>query len=70
MSAWIQLAEQYNVELILCISSSLKYGMLDNTEAERNEHNTVTVHPAFKIAGLGQLVDASAHSDRMITFGG
>jgi tRNA 2-thiouridine synthesizing protein D len=67
---WIELAEQHNVELILCVSSALRRGLLDEIEAQRYEKPGATVHPAFTISGLGQLVDASAHSDRMITFGG
>ena len=67
---WIELAEQHAVELVLCISSALKRGMLDQAEAERYERPQATVHPAFIISGLGQLVDASANSDRLITFGG
>jgi tRNA 2-thiouridine synthesizing protein D len=70
LKVWIELAEQHGVELILCVSSALKRGMLDQTEAKRYERSGATIHPAFIISGLGQLVDASANSDRMITFGG
>ena len=67
---WLELAEQHKVELILCISSALKHGMLDQTEARRYEKSAPSIHPAFTISGLGQLVDAMAASDRMLTFGG
>ncbi len=67
---WIELTQQHGVELILCISSALKRGMLDQAEADRHEKPGPTIHPAFTISGLGQLVDASANSDRLITFGG
>ncbi len=67
---WVELKEQHAVELILCISSALKRGMLDESEARRHEKQASTVHPAFTISGLGQLVDACANSDRLITFGG
>ena len=70
LDAWVALAQQHDVELILCVSSALKRGMLDQVEAERYERYGATVHPAFTLSGLGQLVDASANSDRMITFGG
>jgi tRNA 2-thiouridine synthesizing protein D len=68
--AWEVLHEQCGVELILCISSALKYGMLDDTEAERYERPSPSINPAFTVSGLGQLVDACSHSDRLITFGG
>lgn len=70
LQPWVELAQQHGVELILCVSSALKRGMLDQTEADRYEQAGPTVHPAFTISGLGQLVDASAHSDRLVTFGG
>lgn len=68
--AWQELHTQHAVELVICISSALKYGMLDDTEAARHERASATIHPAFTVSGLGQLVDACAHSDRLITFGG
>ena len=70
LQTWVDLAEQHGVELVLCISSALKRGMLDETEARRHEKISPTVHPAFIVSGLGQLHDAAARSDRLITFGG
>ena len=70
LPAWVQLAEDYEVELVLCVSSALRRGMLDETEAQRYEQAGPTIHPAFTISGLGQLIDASASSDRLLTFGG
>ncbi|MEP0202580.1 MAG: sulfurtransferase complex subunit TusD [Halioglobus sp.] len=67
---WIALAKQFDVELVACISSALKRGVLDELEATRYEKVAATLHPNFELGGLGQLVDASAHSDRLITFGG
>ena len=69
-NSWAELGTQHRLELILCVSSALKRGLLDAAEAERYEKNAATVHPAFEISGLGQLVDATLASDRMITFGG
>ncbi|GAB5449913.1 MAG: sulfurtransferase complex subunit TusD [Halioglobus sp.] len=66
---WIELAEGDDVELILCITSALRRGLLDERESQRHEKQA-TIHPAFEIAGLGQLVDACAASDRVLTFGG
>ncbi|MCB1676162.1 MAG: sulfurtransferase complex subunit TusD [Halioglobus sp.] len=70
LQSWIELSEQHAVELILCVSSSLKRGLLDAGEALRHERGGPTMHPAFVISGLGQLVDAMSHSDRLVTFGG
>lgn len=70
LQPWVGLAEEHGVELILCISSALKQGMLDEAEAQRYEKGGAGIHPAFTISGLGQLVDAAISSDRLMTFGG
>jgi tRNA 2-thiouridine synthesizing protein D len=70
LPSWVELAENHQVELVLCVSSALRRGMLDETEAQRYEQTGPTIHAAFTISGLGQLIDASANSDRLITFGG
>ena len=70
LDPWVELAEQHGVDLVLCIASALKQGMLDDTEAGRHERGGRTVHPAFSVSGLGQLVDATAHAARLVTFGG
>lgn len=70
LQPWIELTEDHGVELVLCISSALKRGMLDATEAQRYDRPAATAHPAFVISGLGQLIDATATADRLVTFGG
>ena len=70
LQPWVDLAENHGVELVLCISSALKRGMLDEAEAQRYESPAATIHPAFIVSGLGQMIDASANSDRLISFGG
>ena len=66
---WQQLAQQNDVELIVCVASALKRGVLNAAEAERHEKSASNLADDFDIAGLGQLVDAIALSDRLITFG-
>ena len=67
---WAEFGAQSKTELILCVSSALKRGLLDASEADRYEKTAATIHPAFEISGMGQLIDASASSDRLLTFGG
>lgn len=67
---WPELARQHSVELVVCVSSALRYGMLDKAEAQRYERPAVTLSDDFIIAGLGDLVDACANADRVVTFGG
>ena len=67
--AWEALARKHEVELVLCVSSALKRGILNAEEAQRYERGNASIHPAFQIGGLGLLIDAAASSDRLLTFG-
>jgi tRNA 2-thiouridine synthesizing protein D len=67
---WRTLALEHGLDLVLCVSSALQRGLLDKVEAQRHEREGATVHESFTISGLGQLVDAAAQSDRLVTFGG
>lgn len=66
--AWQVLADQYNLDLVVCISAGIKRGILDSTEMERYEASSATLTPGFELSGLGQLVDAILQSDRVISF--
>tara|TARA_R110002110_G_scaffold14698_1_gene67601 strand:- start:17412 stop:17804 length:393 start_codon:yes stop_codon:yes gene_type:complete len=69
MCDWQWLATQHNVELVICVSSALRRGMLDTSEATRHEKLASSIDPLFVISGLGQLIEAAQQSDRMVTFG-
>ncbi|MBV1930377.1 MAG: sulfurtransferase complex subunit TusD [Porticoccaceae bacterium] len=66
---WANLIAQYDLEAIVCIASSLRRGLLNETEAKRFSKPASNLTPGFKLAGLGDLVDAAQQSDRLITFG-
>jgi len=70
LNDWVTLAIDHDVDLVLCVTSALRQGMLDEHESARHERGGPTIHPAFTISGLGQLIDASANADRLVTFGG
>ena len=65
---WLSLSETHKVELITCIASSLRRGLLNEAEAERYERTTANLNTAFEISGLGQLIDAGLAADRTVTF--
>tara|TARA_R100000900_G_scaffold13099_1_gene11287 strand:+ start:82152 stop:82535 length:384 start_codon:yes stop_codon:yes gene_type:complete len=67
LAGWVELAGD-TTELVLCVSSAQRRGLLDATAAQR-EDSEATVHPAFRLGGLGELVEALATSDRVVTFG-
>lgn len=66
---WHTLHQEHALELVLCISSALKRGILNDDEMQRHEHTAASIHSAFQIGGLGLLIEASANADRLITFG-
>ncbi len=66
---WSEFALESGVEMIVCVASALRRGMLDETEADRYEKSSTTLDPAFTISGLGQLIDAGINADRLVTFG-
>jgi len=65
---WQQFSRQHQVELVVCIASALRRGMLDKNEAARYEKKNHTLTPDFTVSGLGQLIDAGLQSDRLVTF--
>ncbi len=67
-SAWQALGEAHDIPLVLCVASCLRRGILDDREAERFEKSGTSVAESFEIGGLGQLIDASLQSERLITF--
>ena len=67
-AAWLSLAETHKVELITCIASSLRRGLLNEAEAKRYEKTAANLNAAFEISGLGQLIDAGLAADRTVTF--
>ncbi len=67
-AGWVRLQRSHGIELALCIANALKRGMLSDAERRRYDKPAATVHEAFTIVGLGQLVEAMSASDRFVTF--
>ena len=66
---WSALAERHRLDLVLCISAAQKRGLLCRDEAERQGKTDDDLAAGFRIAGLGQLVEATLHADRFLVFG-
>lgn len=69
-SAWKQLQAEHQLDMVFCIAASLKRGIIDIEESQRYEKRANNLNENFELSGLGQLIDASVMSDRLITFGG
>ncbi len=66
---WQELAEQHSIDIVTCVSSALCRGVIDENEAKRYDRLNHSINQAHNLSGLGQLVDAYAYSDRLVTFG-
>ena len=68
-SRWQKLSIQHKVDLVVCIAAALRRGVIDQSEANRYEKPSSNLADQFSLSGLGQLVEATVKSDRLITFG-
>lgn len=68
-SQWQQLAEQHELDLVVCIAAALRRGVINAEEAERFGKTGDNLSQGFTLSGLGQLADASQQADRLVTFG-
>jgi len=66
---WSAFAGDNNIELVVCVASAIRRGVLDASESSRYERDADNIAQNFTISGLGQLIDAGIASDRLITFG-
>jgi tRNA 2-thiouridine synthesizing protein D len=55
---WGELANEHNVDLVVCIAAALRRGIKDEILAD-----------GFRISGLGQLIELGMAADRMVVFG-
>ena len=66
---WGELAEAHGLDLVVCVAAAQRRGIVDPAEAKRNGKDADNIAPGFHISGLGQLVEAAIHSDRLMVFG-
>ena len=66
---WEKLANEHNLDLVICIAAALKRGNLNKEEANRYDKAQFNIDAPFELSGLGQLLDAQINSDQLITFG-
>lgn len=66
---WTELAKEQAVDLVVCISSAQRRGLLISDEAKRQRKLDNDLADGFRISGLGQLLEALLVADRFIEFG-
>ena len=67
---WQELAEAHRVDLVACVGSALRRGIIDAGEAARNGRPAASLRTGCDLSRLGQLVEACIRSDRVLSFGG
>ncbi|MCP5080449.1 MAG: sulfurtransferase complex subunit TusD [Alphaproteobacteria bacterium] len=66
---WTELAEEHQLDLVVCVAAAQRRGVLDASEAKRAGKDADNIAPGFRISGLGQLVEAGIIADRLMVFG-
>ncbi len=66
---WTALAQEHDLDLVICIAAAQRRGILDENEAKRQGKDGDNIAPGFRISGLGQLIEAGIQSDRLVIFG-
>jgi tRNA 2-thiouridine synthesizing protein D len=59
---WVDLHNEHDVPLVACVASAHRFGTAAVINAATDGESP------FRIAGLGELIEASAESDRLLTF--
>ncbi|MAK92952.1 MAG: sulfurtransferase complex subunit TusD [Oleibacter sp.] len=65
---WQSLAADAGIRIQVCIANALRRGVTDITEQQRYNLPAATLAPGFELAGLGEMAEACADSDRVIEF--
>jgi tRNA 2-thiouridine synthesizing protein D len=65
---WAALATQYRFPLEVCVSASLRRGVVNEQEAQQLALAQFNLKPPFVLSGLGQLAELSAGCDRLVQF--
>lgn len=66
---WAALAAEHDIDLVVCIASAVKRGILPASEARRHKRDAANLAPGFGASGLGQMAESLLTCDRVVTFG-
>jgi tRNA 2-thiouridine synthesizing protein D len=66
---WSELAQQHELDLVVCVAAAQRRGIVDRDEAKRQGKDADNIAPGFRISGLGQLIEAGVLADRLVAFG-
>lgn len=66
---WDALIREHKLDSVVCVTSAIKRGIVDKQEARRHHLPAASMYDSSEIAGLGQLIEATINSDRVVNFG-
>lgn len=66
---WQQLGAAHSLDLVLCIGAALRRGIVDAAGAREQQLPATNLASGFRIAGLGEWMDAVLQADRVVRFG-
>lgn len=66
---WSSLAKDCPIDLTICISAAQRRGLLHEDEAQKQGKMDNDLADGFRIAGLGQWLEAILEADRLLVFG-
>ena len=66
---WSKLAEEHDLDLVVCVAAAQRRGIMDEDEAKRHGKGASNIAPKFRISGLGQLIEAGIQAERLLVFG-
>jgi tRNA 2-thiouridine synthesizing protein D len=69
VTRWSELAQEHDIDMVLCVAAAQRRGIVDDGEAKRNGKDATNIAPGFRISGLGQLIEGGVQSDRLVVFG-
>jgi tRNA 2-thiouridine synthesizing protein D len=69
VNRWSTLAEEHDLDLVVCVAAAQRRGIMDKDEAKRHGKDAVNLAEGFRISGLGQLIEAGIEADRLMVFG-
>ncbi|PCJ22276.1 MAG: sulfurtransferase complex subunit TusD [Gammaproteobacteria bacterium] len=67
--AWQDFIRLHDVDAVVCVAASLRRGLLNEQEAQRYQKPADNLSDTMELSGLGQLIEATLSSDRVLTFG-
>jgi tRNA 2-thiouridine synthesizing protein D len=65
---WTALAQEYQLDLVVCVSAGQRRGLLTPEEARHQGKQDNDLADGFRLAGLGQWLEATLLADRFLVF--